>query len=122
MTITPYESAPLTEAESADLEHLEAVIDQGLQTFYLTGAALATIRDTRLYRQNHATFEDYCRDRWGMVRRNADFLIGAAGVVKNIENHGSQILPANERQARPLDLRTPPPRSPSSWRDTERRD
>lgn len=93
--------ARLSDAESADLAHCEAVIEAGLQTFYETGAALATIRDVGLYRQTHTTFEAYCRGRWGMARQTAYQLITAAGVVENVRNCG-QTLPANEAQARPL--------------------
>ena len=65
------------------------------------GAALATIRDTRLYRATHATFEDYCRARRGIARQTAYQLISAAGVVENVRNC-VQTLPVNERQVRPL--------------------
>jgi len=101
MTITPYDSAPLTEAETADLAHLEEVIAQGIQTFYMTGAALATVRDNRLYRTTHATFEAYCGERWDLTSRTVYRIIAAAGVAENV-THGSQRPPANERQARPL--------------------
>jgi ParB-like chromosome segregation protein Spo0J len=30
------------------------------------GAALVEIRDQHLYRETHGTFEDYCRDKWGL--------------------------------------------------------
>jgi len=102
MTITPYENAPLTEAESADLEHLEQVIDQGLQTFYMTGAALATIRDTKLYRKTHKTFEEYCEKRWNLKQSRAYQLIDAAGVVTNLRGSTIVELPRNEAQTRPL--------------------
>lgn len=101
MTITPYGNAPLTEAETADLTHLEEVIAQGIQTFYMTGAALATVRDNRLYRTTHATFEGYCGERWDLTSRTVYRIIAAAGVAENV-THGSQRPPANERQARPL--------------------
>lgn len=115
MTITPYDSAPLTEAETADLSHLEGVIEQGLQTFYMTGAALATIRDTRLYRLTHGTFEDYCEDRWNLKRRAAYRLIEAAGVVENVSNW-TQTLPTNEAQTRPL-AQLPAAQQPEVWQE-----
>lgn len=97
----PTDLAPLSEAEAADLAHCEEVIERGMQTFYETGAALATIRDTKLYRTNHATFESYCHERWGLSRKRGYDLIAAAGVVSNVSPIGD-ILPANEAQARPL--------------------
>lgn len=83
------------------LAELEAVIERGLQTFVDVGTALMEIRDSRLYRETHGTFEDYCRERWGMVRRQADRLIEAAEVTANLRPTGP-ILPTAERQARPL--------------------
>ncbi len=35
-----------------------------VQTFYEVGNALLQIRDERLYRQTHSTFEEYCREKW----------------------------------------------------------
>ncbi len=56
---------------------------------------------TRCPRETHGTFEDYCRERWGMERRHAYRLIDAAGVVSNLCPTG-HILPTTERQAREL--------------------
>lgn len=85
------------------LTELETVIERGLQTFVEVGNALMEIRDGRLYRAEHDTFEDYCRDRWGMVASRARQLIGAAQVVSNLSvTNVTPVLPANEAQARPL--------------------
>lgn len=83
------------------LTELEAVIERGLQTFVDVGTALMEIRDSRLYRESHGTFEDYCRERWGMVRQQANRLIAAAEAVENLEPVGS-ILPTSESQVRPI--------------------
>lgn len=91
----------LNAQDRAELAQLETVIEQGLQTFHATGTALATIRNARLYRATHGTFEDYCEDRWNLKRRSAYRLIEAAGVIENVSNW-TQTLPANEAQARPL--------------------
>jgi len=82
------------------LGDLEAVIERGLSTFVDVGEALREIREARLYRQTHGTFEDYCRERWSMTRQHANRLVGAAGVVGALEPMGSTYL--NERQAREL--------------------
>ena len=80
---------------------------------------LGTIRDGRLYRADHATFEEYCRERWGFARgfaRNyANKVIAAAEVVGNL---GTTVptLPANERQARPL-ASLPAEAQPEVWRE-----
>lgn len=88
-------------AETQRLEVLESVIDAGMQTFVHVGNALLEIRDGRLYRQTHATFEDYCRERWGMARNYANKMIAAAEVATNLGTT-VPILPATESQARPL--------------------
>jgi hypothetical protein len=60
------------------LSELETTIERGLKTFVEVGNALAEIRDSRLYRESYATFEDYCRERWGMSKRHAVSCIAAA--------------------------------------------
>lgn len=96
---------PLTRQEERRLQNCEEVIEKGLNTFYDVGTALTEIRDSRLYRTTHATFADYCQERWGMSRRRGDELIAAAAVVDNVrtnERNSAQTLPANEAQANEL--------------------
>ncbi|MBF2067511.1 MAG: hypothetical protein IGS39_24305 [Calothrix sp. C42_A2020_038] len=96
----------LSEAEALELDSLEATVQRGLRAFWEIGQALRILRDKRLYRQNYNSFEEYCMNRWEMSRRSAYYLIDAAAVYENV-NRSSQILPANERQARPLTVLTP---------------
>lgn len=96
-------NAPLTTAEAQQLAAHEATIRAGFDTFVAVGTALMAIRDARLYREEFATFEDYCQQRWDMSRPRAYQLIEAANVATNLSTNGRQIdPPANERQARPL--------------------
>ena len=69
------------------LAELETVIERGKQTFVEVGQALMGIRDGRLYRETHATFEAYCQKRWGFTHRFANLQIAAATVSGNL---GSQ--------------------------------
>lgn len=99
--------------ERADLERHEATIARGLDTFMAVGEALAAIRDGRLYRLSHATFEDYCRERWGLKRQRAYELMGAAGVAARL----SEICdtpPRRESHASPL-AALPPPQQSEAW-------
>lgn len=91
------------------LTHLESVIERGLGTFVEVGQALLEIRDSRLYRESHGTFEDYCRERWGMSRSYAHRQIDAATVAA--------VLPiGNEAQARELlPLRAEPEQMAEAW-------
>lgn len=115
MAAEPTDLAPLSEAEVADLAECEAVIERGRQAFYEVGAALATIRDTRLYRASFTSFETYCRDRWGFARSYANKIIAAADVVTNL---GTNVptLPTNEAQARPM-AAVPVSDQPRVWQE-----
>lgn len=81
------------------LTELEGVIERGRQTFVEVGEALAEIRDQRLYRDTHGTFEDYCRERWSMDRVNAHRHIEAAQVVGMLSTDNR---PSTVRQTREL--------------------
>lgn len=92
--------------EKEQLNEYEKIIEHGLTTFVDVGLALLSIRDKKLYRETYNTFEEYCRERWGLARRQAYLLIDAASAIENVI-HGSQILPTNERQVRPLTSLSP---------------
>lgn len=86
--------------EASRLADLEDVIDRGLSTFVEVGEALLEIRDARLYRSTHATFEDYCRARWRMGRRYANRIIEASEVAGALGPRGP--IPPSEAVARQL--------------------
>jgi len=88
-------------SEKKELLSLELTIKKGIRTFYEVGAALLKIRDSRLYREKHSTFEDYCRDRWDMSARKAQRLMVASDLIDNLRPIGVT-LPATESQVRPL--------------------
>ncbi|MCC5640582.1 hypothetical protein LC593_33080 [Nostoc sp. CHAB 5844] len=111
-------SPELTQEEQRDRLHLERKVEHA---FYEAGCALRELRDRRLYRSTHKTFEEYCKDRFGFERRHPYRLIEAAEVVENLQkmcpnwtqnNHESStekdqsnfvtVLPTNEGQVRPL--------------------
>ncbi len=91
----------LTIIESARLQELEQQMEQDQAAFARYGNALLEIRESRLYRQSHATFEDYCRERWQLSKRHANRLIESVDVISNL---GTMVptLPTSERQVRPL--------------------
>jgi hypothetical protein len=99
----------LSSSEAGRLAELETVIERGLQTFIEVGSALMEIRNSRLYRQMYATFEEYCQERWDLRKSRTYQLMDAAEVVENLKSStivelssGSIPLPVNEAQARPL--------------------
>ncbi len=89
----------LTPEEERELHRLELRVERA---FCEAGTALREIRDKRLYRSTHKTFEEYCRDRFGFTRHSANLKILAVDVVDDLVTNGHQILPTNERQIRPM--------------------
>jgi hypothetical protein len=85
----------LARSETTRLVELECVIEQGIATFIAVGNALSEIRESRLYRETHATFEDYCLERWKFTGRRGRQLIAAAEI-------GTVVPVENEAQAREL--------------------
>ncbi len=90
---------PLSEDEERDLLHLERRVERA---FYEAGTSLGEIRDRRLFRNSHATFEEYCRERFNFTRQAANNLIAGASVFEILTTNGCQILPTAERQVRPI--------------------
>lgn len=89
---------PLSDIEQTRLDELESAVTAELGSFVRVGSALAEIRDSRLYRQTHETFEAYCQDRWEMTRRRANQLVEAAGLAIQM----GTMVPKTERAAREL--------------------
>jgi hypothetical protein len=103
-------------SEEIRLVECELIIEKGLQTFVEVGNALLEIRDSRLYRRGYATFEDYCKERWGMVRQSANRLISAAEVVQNLQLEPIGSIPETESQIRPL-TRLEPALQRAAWNE-----
>ncbi|MDF5720211.1 MAG: hypothetical protein PUP91_06920 [Rhizonema sp. PD37] len=101
----------LSEDEQRLRLHLERKVERA---FYEAGKALTELRDRKLYRSTHKTFEEYCRVRFGHSRQKSNYLIAAAGVFDNLTTICCQnspiedkkndllILPTTEGQVRPL--------------------
>src|ERR1051326_8938947 len=134
-------SRDMTTPEIYEFSRCENIIQKGLDTFVEVGAALITIRDKRLYRATHATFELYCVQRWQMTARRAHQLCAASAVVNNLlmagkvnncsppaadpktyefeeeaaqEERPATPVPTTESQARPL-TRLSPENQPRAW-------
>jgi len=74
--------------ESERLVALEKVVTAGLQSWIEVGEALIEIRDSRLYRVEHDTFEEYCQQRVKMERRHAYRLMEAAPIAREVSPVG----------------------------------
>lgn len=77
--------------------------------------ALRSLRDKKLYRSTHSTFENYVLERFGMKRAHAYRLINAATVVENLSPIGD-ILPTNESVCRYLATLSEPDTQREAWR------
>ncbi len=91
----------LSNQERQDLARLEATARKHLCGFAAAAVALLEIRDRGLFRETHADFRTYCRDRfraWKISNRHVNRLIASLGVYGALGPAG----PATERQAREL--------------------
>ncbi len=98
--------APLTAEERSRFRAYEEDIQEGLGQFLIVGRALLAIRDQRLYRADHSTFESYCESRWHLSARRINQFVKAAQVRDELAESEPMVpklpLPSNERQIRPL--------------------
>ncbi|MFN6571995.1 hypothetical protein [Dendronalium sp. ChiSLP03b] len=114
ITVTAVEVEDLSEEEQSLRLHLEQKVERA---FYEAGKALMELRDCRLYRSTHKTFEDYCRERFGYSRRQPYLLMEAAVIFDNLTEKCDQIdhiLPTSEGQVRPL-TKLEPQQQQQAW-------
>lgn len=110
----------LSKQEQRHLGVLEKRIAAGLQTFREVGQALLEIRDSRLYRDTHPTFEAYCVERWAMERSRAYQLIDSAKVVNALGDPEALTNEAQAREMAPL-LESDPAVAKQVWTAVEKR-
>lgn len=113
--ITPGTETELSDDETDELQRCETIIERGLKTFFEVGAALLRVRDLKLYRVDHPTFEAYCQERWDFTKTYANNLIAATSVRNNLTTIVVKQLPANEAQARPLAKLKDPEQQREVW-------
>lgn len=112
MSLAPVPDAPLDATDADALAAQESIIRRSLAD---SSAALATIRDRRLYRAaGFDNFDGYCRDRLGFGRERADQIITAGHTLAALPTMVGNA--PNERQARALaPLRDDPEALTSAW-------
>ena len=81
-TIAIFATEELTEEEKRDRSCLERQVERA---FYEAGKALRQLRDRKLYRNSHKTFDEYCQDRFSYNRSRSYQLIKAASIVDNLQ-------------------------------------
>lgn len=82
---------PLTEAEEIELARLERIVAKNEVAAVNYLEALACIRSGRLYRASHATWANYCEQKWGKSYRAINLAIQAEAVRQELGRTSSQI-------------------------------
>ena len=100
----------------SDCEHK---IERAVLAYAEAGDALRTIRDKKLYKDSHKTFEAYCRSRWNWSRVHAHRMIEAGAVHDSIYG-ARKTLPRVTRWSRRATSEPPAnwhrfARSPRRW-------
>ena len=116
----------MTALAQRDLAECEAVIERGLSTFIEVASTLLEIRDRRLYKMTHETFDAYCQERWGWGRAYAYRMIASGEVVHSMNGALADVSPmgdilpgpTNERQTRALEpLKSDPAAMAEAWQE-----
>ena len=90
----------LTTTEATTLAMCEDAIESGVKA---VGENLLKIREGRLYRATHDTFEEYCQGRWGFRRDYANKMIRAGKVAKRLDTIVSkENVPSKESHLREI--------------------
>lgn len=64
-------TGPLIPEEKRLLEFCEKGLEEGMDSYIRIGFALSVIREKRLYRETHDTYDNYADDRWNFSRQYA---------------------------------------------------
>ena len=97
-------SEPMTAEEKKDLEKLTQVVVQAVIQFVLAGRSLKEIRQRRLYRETHLTYEKFCEEVFDISEARASQIITAAEEYDKLEKlvADKTLLPDNERALRAI--------------------
>jgi hypothetical protein len=71
-----------TTVSQLTLQALEQIVERGQATFIEMGHALAEIRERKLYKETHKTWEAYLKERWNFSRQHAHRLLQAKKVAE----------------------------------------
>jgi len=108
----------LNEDERQQLDRLESIIQTAHRYMLQMARALWTIREHRLYRNDHRTFEEYCQYRWSFTGEQGRRLCQWVEVTQNLMEGDQPIggtVPLRESHARPLACLTPDQQR-TAWR------
>lgn len=84
-------------------EKIEDAFDSAVEALLQAGRSLRDIRDQKMYKEKHGSFEKYVFDRWDMKRGRAYQYIAAADIIEDLSGSFEQKeLPKSESALRPL--------------------
>lgn len=99
-------NVPAKNGKTRTLEECEANIERHLKSFWEMAEEYRYIRDNKLYRKNHQSWETYCKDRWGLSKTTVNTTIRAADVRASLAAQNGQdpdrVLPQVTDQAAAL--------------------
>ena len=101
-------TGPLSQGEVIHFDELLAEIDRGMKAWRRIGEMLAEVQAHRLYRETHATFIEFVRDRWGWGERYTFRLMAAPKTASDFESRmavvgdGSAPVFTSESAVRPM--------------------
>jgi len=108
----PPPSVSLSIEERTEFDKYREVVRKSLGTFVAVGLALVSIRDKKLYRESHDSFEAFVLSDWQMSKGHANRQIVAAELVRKLSKLG--VKPVSEAQVRPL-TRLKPALAEACW-------
>lgn len=94
----------LSPEERSLLAHREGQIKRGLESMDETIEALDAIRDKKLYRETHSSFDAYVQDKWGKTWRRLRQLAAGEATVRALQQGGTvvPVIPTHEAQVRSI--------------------
>lgn len=107
----------ITTAEQARLIELESTIESNVA---MVGKALFEIREGKLYRATHKTFEEYCQERFAMSRNYINRQIKAAEIIETLVPKGTKTA-ITETQVRPLTKLPESEQRQAAWTKAEKK-
>lgn len=97
------QTSPLTETEATDLAKLTTIVKTAIDNVRLGNEALREIRDRRLYRASHSTFEVFCQEVLGLSEQRISQILKGAEEVASLEGKVPDAhIPSTERAIREL--------------------
>lgn len=91
-------------SRSNNLHELTGIIHKGRSTFFEVAAALARVKDAKLYKQTHRSWESWLQDNWWGSRRHADRQIEAMKIARDLGTNNGKSGPLVQYESHAREL------------------